>query len=229
LQLLDALKYIHSQQLVHHDLKLSNIMVTSNGNNVKLIDFGLSNTDDAVTAVPNDPKEDIRKLGEIIVSLFGNKYSRIASKCLRGEFANIEAVEKAFGAQNNRLKIVILSLVACLVVALAAEPHLKVAYNDYKQAEYKQEATLMLDSAYQVTCKKLERFPYKELAFHTKKDYVNYYTSLAAKLPKDKYAPYYEVHSAHIAHIDSIEKTLPPIPAENSLELFLEWAEYKVE
>lgn len=229
LQLLDALKYIHSLQLVHHDLKLSNIMITSNGNNVKLIDFGLSNTDDAVTAVSNDPKEDIRKLGEIIVSLFGNKYSRIASKCLCGEFANIEAVEKAFHRQNSRLKIVILSIAVGVLVALSAEPHLKVAYNDYKQAEYKQEATLVLDSAYQATCKKLEKFPYKELAFHTKKDYVNYYTSLAAKLPKDKYAPYYEVHCAHIAHIDSIEKTLPSMPDENSFELFLEWAEYKVE
>jgi serine/threonine protein kinase len=229
LQLLNALKYIHSQQLVHHDLKLSNIMVTSNGNNVKLIDFGLSNTDDAVTAVSNDPKEDIRKLGEIIVSLFGNKYSRIASKCLRGEFANIEAVEKAFHRQNSRLKIVILSIAVGVLVALSAEPHLKVAYNDYKHAEYKQEATQVLDSAYQVTCKKLEKFPYKELAFHTKKDYVNYYISLAAKLPKDKYAPYYEVHCVHIAHIDSIERTLPSIPAGNSIELFHEWAENKVE
>ena len=229
LQLLDALKYIHSQQLVHHDLKLSNIMVTSNGNNVKLIDFGLSNTDDAVTAVSNDPKEDIRKLGEIIVSLFGNKYARMASKCLRGEFANIEQIEKAFGAQNSRLKIVILSLVACLVVALAAEPHLKVAYNDYKQAKYKQEATQVLDSAYQATCARLEKFPYKELAFHTQKDYVNYYTSLASKLPKDKYAPYYEVYYAHIVHIDSIVSVLPSIPTEKSMELFQEWAANKVE
>ena len=224
LQLLDALKYIHSLQLVHHDLKLSNIMVTNNGNNVKLIDFGLSNTDDAITAVSNDPKEDIKKLGEIIVSLFGNKYSRIASKCLRGEFANIEAVEKAFDAQNSRLKTIVISLVACLFIGLAAEPHLKVMYNDYKQAQYKKEATEVLDSAYRATCTKIEKFPYKELAFHTKKDYVNYYTSLAAKLHKDKYSPYYEVYSEHIAHIDSITHTLPSIPAENSLELFLEWA-----
>ena len=228
LQLLDALKYIHSQQLVHHDLKLSNIMVTSHGNNVKLIDFGLSNTDDAVTAVSNDPKEDIKKLGEIIVSLFGSKYARIANKCLSGEFANIEAVEKAFRRQNSRLKTVILSIVACVLVALAVEPHLKVAYNDYKQAQYKQEATQVLDSAYLATCAKLEKFPYKELAFHTQKDYVNYYTSLASKLPKDKYAPYYEVHCAHIVHIDSIVSVLPSIPTEKSIELFQEWAANKV-
>ena len=229
LQLLDALKYIHSLQLVHHDLKLSNIMVTSNGNNVKLIDFGLSNTDDAVTAVSNDPKEDIKKLGEIILSLFGSKYSRIGAKCLRGGYANVEQVEKAFTAQNSRLKTIVISLVACLFIGLAAQPHLKVAYNDYKYSEYKKEATEVLDSAYRATCTKIEKFPYKELAFHTKKDYVNYYTSLAAKLHKDKYSPYYEVYSEHIAHIDSITHTLPSIPAENSLELFLKWAEFKTE
>ena len=228
-QLLDALKYIHSLQLVHHDLKLSNIMVTSNGNNLKLIDFGLSNTDDAVTAVSNDPKEDIKKLGEIILSLFGSKYSRIASKCISGEYANVEQIEKAFQAQNSRVKLAIISLVACLLIGLAAQPHLKVAYNDYKHSEYKKEATQVLDSAYKATCAKIEKFPYKELTFHSQKDYINYYTNLAATLPKDKYSPYYEVYSEHIAQIDSITRTLPAIPADKSMQLFLEWAEYKAE
>ena len=46
LQLLDAVHYIHAKQIVHRDLKPSNIMITHNGNHVKLIDFGLSDTDD---------------------------------------------------------------------------------------------------------------------------------------------------------------------------------------
>jgi hypothetical protein len=33
----------------------------------------------------------------------------------------------------------------------------------------------------------------------------------------------------HIAHIDSIIRTLPSIPAEKSIELSQEWAENKVE
>lgn len=45
LQLCDALEYIHSLQIVHRDLKPQNILVTSNGHNVKLIDFGLADTD----------------------------------------------------------------------------------------------------------------------------------------------------------------------------------------
>lgn len=45
-ELCSALQYIHSKQIVHRDLKPANILITHNGNNVKLIDFGLSDCDD---------------------------------------------------------------------------------------------------------------------------------------------------------------------------------------
>ena len=44
-ELIAAVEYINSRQIVHRDLKPSNLMVTTNGNNLKLIDFGLSDTD----------------------------------------------------------------------------------------------------------------------------------------------------------------------------------------
>ena len=44
-QLASALDYMHSKQIVHRDLKPANIMVTHHGSNIKLIDFGLADSD----------------------------------------------------------------------------------------------------------------------------------------------------------------------------------------
>lgn len=93
----DALSYMHSKQVVHRDLKPSNIMLTYNGNNVKLIDFGLSDTDahsvlkgSAGTQVYASPElisggnvdyhTDIFSLGCVIDRL-SPTYARVARKC----------------------------------------------------------------------------------------------------------------------------------------------------
>lgn len=44
-QLLDVMGYMHSKQIVHRDIKPSNIMLTHKGKDLKLIDFGLSDSD----------------------------------------------------------------------------------------------------------------------------------------------------------------------------------------
>ena len=41
-QILLTLKYIHSQHVVHHDIKPDNILLTKNLEKIKLIDFGLA-------------------------------------------------------------------------------------------------------------------------------------------------------------------------------------------
>lgn len=45
-ELCEALSYLHNKQIIHRDLKPGNILITHNGNNVKLIDFSLSDCDD---------------------------------------------------------------------------------------------------------------------------------------------------------------------------------------
>ncbi|MBO4428033.1 MAG: serine/threonine protein kinase [Bacteroidales bacterium] len=44
-ELCDALAYLHSRQVIHRDITPANILITHNGNNVKLIDFGLADAD----------------------------------------------------------------------------------------------------------------------------------------------------------------------------------------
>ena len=93
-QLLDALEYIHSLQLVHHDLKSSNILITRNGLNVKLIDFGLSNTDS--TSDNNNSTTDIQLLANVLTLLFPNSYRSIVRACQQAKYANIAALKQAF-------------------------------------------------------------------------------------------------------------------------------------
>lgn len=45
-ELCEALSYLHNKQIIHRDLKPGNILITHNGNNVKLVDFSLSDCDD---------------------------------------------------------------------------------------------------------------------------------------------------------------------------------------
>jgi serine/threonine protein kinase len=49
LQMLDAVGYVHEQQLVHRDIKPSNFMIDKNGK-VKLMDFGIAKTLDTTAA-----------------------------------------------------------------------------------------------------------------------------------------------------------------------------------
>ena len=100
MQILDALEYIHSLQLVHNDIKLDNIMVTTNGTNVKLIDFGLSNTDDAVLTESNDVRKDIVGVGKIMKRMFASRYPITTRNCLKGEYENIASVRKTFLRRN---------------------------------------------------------------------------------------------------------------------------------
>ena len=126
MQILDALEYIHSLQLVHHDIKLDNIMVTTNGTNVKLIDFGLSNTDDAVLTESNDVRKDIIGVGKIMKRMFASsglfgtsRYPITTRRSLHGEYENIAALRKAFLHSNVVAKWLYVLLILVLVALCA--------------------------------------------------------------------------------------------------------------
>jgi serine/threonine protein kinase len=120
MQILDALEYIHSLQLVHNDIKLDNIMVTTNGTNVKLIDFGLSNTDDTVLTESNDVRKDIVGVGKLMGRMFPHRYPLIKRRCMQGAYAHIGALRKAIFRRSQIVKWLYALLLVVLVLLCAA-------------------------------------------------------------------------------------------------------------
>ena len=139
LELCDALSYIHSRQIIHRDLKPSNILVTRNGNNLKIIDFGLSDTDShsvlkepagsALYASPEllegediDCRSDIYSLG-VIMREFLPSHHRVIRKCTRrnalDRYQDAESVKKALLRPVWPWLLAVAVLVAiCVVVAV---------------------------------------------------------------------------------------------------------------
>ena len=123
MQLLDALEYIHSLQLVHHDLKSSNILITRNGQNVKLIDFGLSNTDS--TSDKNNSTTDIQLFANILTLLFPNRHRPIVRACQQGTYANIAALKQTFRRRQTWQKSIpyIVSAICVIVCSIFSFQH----------------------------------------------------------------------------------------------------------
>lgn len=107
MQIVDALEYIHRLQLVHHDVKGDNILVTHNGQNAKLIDFGLSQTDDMLTAVPNDPRKDIEALQRLFPDI-----------CPKGQFFRLSDLRNAINRRKRIIRLLPVILSALLLAAI---------------------------------------------------------------------------------------------------------------
>lgn len=126
-QLLEAISYFHKKQIIHRDLKPTNILVTRNGNHVKIIDFGLSDSDNfAVLKEPaytkayaapeqlageeSDCRTDLYALGLILKQLFPSRYHRVVRKCLQSQreqrYNSADEVSDALVAADRRKRIV---------------------------------------------------------------------------------------------------------------------------
>lgn len=133
-QLMDAVGYLHRKGVIHNDLKPENILISRTDNSVKLLDFGLSDTDayylartmgcTAEYASPEllrhesvDSRSDIYSLGLILKDILGTRYSRIIKRCTEqnrdDRYADVDQVIKAI---SHRYRPVYAALaVACLV------------------------------------------------------------------------------------------------------------------
>ena len=107
-QILDALEYLHGLQLVHHDLKADNILITRNGANAKLIDFGLAALDATLSPVSNDPKIDIIAVQKIFPAFVP-----------KGQFADISSLRRAI-QRRTRIKQVLPIVLAVLLLVISS-------------------------------------------------------------------------------------------------------------
>ena len=164
-QLLDALSFLHERQIIHRDIKPSNILITRNGSAVKLIDFGVSDTDDYVTfkqpagsmayiapeqlaGKPIDNRADIYSVGKIIALLFPHRYRCIARRCTRtnsaDRYSSCAQVLRAI-RRIDRVRIWLpVSLLLSVVLCLAGWG----VYAEYRQTELRhseQEQSLSAD------------------------------------------------------------------------------------
>ena len=144
-QLLEAMAYYHAKQVVHRDLKPSNIMITANGDNVKLIDFGLADANDYAIlkepafsrgfaapeqmqpGAPVDCRTDIYAFGVLLRLLFPFRYRSVALRCTRKKpsrrWPSAAAVSTAMQRYDTLLKLVpagVLLLAAGIAAAVAA-------------------------------------------------------------------------------------------------------------
>lgn len=138
-QLLDAIGYCHGKQIIHRDLKPSNVMITYNGNRVKLIDFGLSDSDryavlkePAFTkayAAPEqlsggkvDNRTDLYAFGLILKQLIPNRYGRVVRKCLQPRkekrYSLAEEVAEAMASCRKWRRVMPWGMAAMAVIAV---------------------------------------------------------------------------------------------------------------
>ena len=143
-QLLDAMEYMHAKQTVHRDIKPSNIMVTHRGGDVKLIDFGLSDSETfCVLKIPagtigyiapeqllpgakSDPSADIYSFGKVLEFMAEAAHSkslaRVGRMCAAADRehrpSDIAQIRRLLAGKSKSFAVVNAVLVALIVLLL---------------------------------------------------------------------------------------------------------------
>ena len=113
-ELMEALIFLHERQIVHGDLKPSNILITDSGNHVRLIDFGFSDNEAFIAKnigtspsisspdqLPTNvlkPERDIYALGKMLALLFPHSLKPVIRRCLasdRSRYISVRQVRAA--------------------------------------------------------------------------------------------------------------------------------------
>ena len=164
-EITDAVSYLHTKGIVHRDLKPTNIIVTGNGSHVKLIDFGLADTDshtilkqpagtptymspEQIQTAVADGRNDIYSLGIIMQQMeLGWRYHYIINRCLRPieqRYQQMGDLQHAIHSTNSRIRNVAVWLGAMLIIAMILLIGLQV-----RRAKEQDERLVAIHATYQ--------------------------------------------------------------------------------
>ena len=187
-ELLDAMEYFHSKQIIHRDLKPDNILITNNGNNVKIIDFGLSDADDYVILkqaagtrkyaapeqlIPNntiDCRADIYSLGIILKNNFPKSYHKIAEKCAQQDkekrFSSVSEIRNFIKKKKITKITAAVSLILLLLFALSfvvTKHYISSGTYSLNEEKILTESTQYIDSQIEIIKNKIKEGPTSSL------------------------------------------------------------------
>lgn len=189
MQLLNAVAYIHRCGLVHNDIKPENIIITRTDNDVKLIDFGLADSDAhyllrTLGCTPSyaspellarqkdiDARSDIYSLGVIMKEMFGGRYSSIARRCLQQDAAKrYSCVDELISAMQRRDKTPVAVLLAIVAIIISipliyiSNVFVQQGHNETLEKELLLQIEHDVDSIYAITADSLTHATYFEFA-----------------------------------------------------------------
>ena len=141
-ELMEALEFLHERQVVHGDLKPSNILITDSGNHVRLIDFGFADNEAYIAKnigtspsvstpeqLPTDvliPQRDIYALGKMLALIFPHSAKPVIRRCLASHGSRYTSVRQVRAALHRYwrmrwllpLILAIITIVAFVIVFL---------------------------------------------------------------------------------------------------------------
>ena len=140
-EILEALAYIHGKAVVHRDIKPENIIISRIGESVKIIDFGLSDSDSYAlfknpagtvnyvseeqrnSSVPN-PSNDIYSCGKVFQKLLPEiRFRIVINDCLKdaqNRPQNVSVLKTKLKKAYNKPKLLLLLSIFMVVVIVSS-------------------------------------------------------------------------------------------------------------
>lgn len=183
-ELLTAVNYLHQRGIIHNDLKPDNILISRADNTLKLIDFGLADSDAHIAlrrlgctpkyASPElqargevDARSDIYSIGVIMGELFGGRHKRIAERCTKQHpqerYTNIAALQHAWQGRNRCIRLVATILLITMVLPSVVE-HIASVGKERKEVAVMEEIDYEVESRYGLSADSIKMAHYKEFA-----------------------------------------------------------------